>query len=206
MCTGRRWSSARAGRWCASVRALVEPQIQPLIGFPQAWSSGTKGPVTADVVRVQIASEADFEKYRGKLAGKIVLAQPARAVRMLEGPIILRMTDDCGSGARPSHDAGASAPAGAAPAPVEAAAAFRQQGCAVLQGRRGRRRVRSRQRQRHGGGRQRSVVAAAASRRRDDFPRHAARATTTPAPACRWSTLAVEHYNRMVACSTRTSR
>src|SRR5207344_2576122 len=43
--------------------------------------------------RVQIASEADFEKYRGKLAGRIVLAQPARRVRMLEGPIILRMTD-----------------------------------------------------------------------------------------------------------------
>ena len=72
---------------------LVEPQIQPLIGFPQEWSSGTKGPVTADVVRVQIANEADFAKYRGKLAGKIVLTQPARAVRMLEGPIILRMTD-----------------------------------------------------------------------------------------------------------------
>jgi hypothetical protein len=72
---------------------LVEPQIQPLIGFPQEWSSGTKGPVTAEVVRVQIANEADFDRYRGKLAGKIVIAQPARRVRMLEGPIILRMTD-----------------------------------------------------------------------------------------------------------------
>ncbi len=50
-----------------------------------------KAPVTADVVRVQIANDGDFEKYRGKLAGKIVLAQPARQVRMLEGPIILRM-------------------------------------------------------------------------------------------------------------------
>src|SRR6185295_15980463 len=72
---------------------LVEPQIQPLVGFPQEWSSGTRGPVTADVVRVQIANDGDFEKYRGKLSGKIVLAQPSRKVRMLEGPIILRMTD-----------------------------------------------------------------------------------------------------------------
>jgi len=72
---------------------LVEPQVQPLIGFPHEWSSATKGPVTADVIRVQIASEADFAKYRGKLAGKIVLTQPPRAVRMLEGPIILRMGD-----------------------------------------------------------------------------------------------------------------
>jgi hypothetical protein len=67
--------------------------VQPIIGFPHEWSSGTRGPVTADVVRVRIANEADFATYRGKLAGKIVLTQPARVVRLLEGPIILRMTD-----------------------------------------------------------------------------------------------------------------
>src|SRR5262245_43000126 len=72
---------------------LVAPQAQPLIGYPQSWTPGTAGPIVADVVRVQIASEADFAKYRGKLAGKIVLTQPARAVRMLEGPILLRMDD-----------------------------------------------------------------------------------------------------------------
>ncbi len=72
---------------------LIEPQIQPLIGFPIEWSAGTKGTVTGDVVRVQIANEGDFAKYRGKLAGKIVLTQPARQVRLLEGPIILRMDD-----------------------------------------------------------------------------------------------------------------
>jgi carboxypeptidase Q len=49
------------------------------------------GTVTADVVRVQIDSEADLEKYRGKLAGKIVLTQPDRAVPMLEGLIAHRM-------------------------------------------------------------------------------------------------------------------
>ncbi len=50
--------------------------------------------MTADVVRVQIASDADFAKYRGRLAGKIVLTQPPRPVRMLEGPIILKMTPE----------------------------------------------------------------------------------------------------------------
>jgi carboxypeptidase Q len=88
-----RWSFGKGWSLVRFTAHLVEPQIQPLVGFPQEWSSGTKGPVTADVVRVQIATEADFDKYRGKLAGKIVLAQPARRVRMLEGPIILRMTD-----------------------------------------------------------------------------------------------------------------
>src|SRR5216117_4125255 len=36
---------------------LIEPQIQPLIGFPQEWSTGTKGTVAANVMRVQVATE-----------------------------------------------------------------------------------------------------------------------------------------------------
>lgn len=72
---------------------LLEPAVQPIIGFPHTWSPGTPGRVTADVVRVDIQSEQDFEKYRGTLSGKILLTQPARDVPMLEGPIILRMTD-----------------------------------------------------------------------------------------------------------------
>src|SRR5574338_612631 len=57
---------------------MIEPQVQPLIAFPASWTPGTKGTVTADVVRVQIDSDADFEKYRGKVAGKIILIQPER--------------------------------------------------------------------------------------------------------------------------------
>jgi hypothetical protein len=72
---------------------MIEPQIQPLIGFPKSWTPGTKGKVTADVVRVDINSEADFEKYRGKLAGKIVLTQPARDVKMLDGIIVSRWNE-----------------------------------------------------------------------------------------------------------------
>jgi len=85
---GRGWSLVRFSAH------LVEPQVQPLIGFPKTWSVGTEGPVTADVVRATIATEADFAKYKGQLRGKIVLGQPARAVRMLEGPFIVRMDGD----------------------------------------------------------------------------------------------------------------
>jgi hypothetical protein len=70
---------------------LVEPQAQPLIGYPKSWSASTKGRVTAEVARVTIASEADLEQYRGTLGGKVVLTQPVREVRMLEGPVVLRM-------------------------------------------------------------------------------------------------------------------
>jgi carboxypeptidase Q len=83
---GKGWSLVRFSAH------LITPQIEPLIGFPGAWTPGTNGPVVADVIRVQVDSEADLEKYRGTLKGKIVLTQPARVVRMLEGPFVLRMT------------------------------------------------------------------------------------------------------------------
>jgi len=70
---------------------MIEPRVSPLIAYPKAWTPGTDGPVEADVVRAEIASESDFAKYRGKLRGKIVLTQPVRMVRMLDGRIVLRM-------------------------------------------------------------------------------------------------------------------
>jgi carboxypeptidase Q len=51
---GKGWSLVRFSAH------LIEPQVQPLIGFPGSWTAGTKGTVTADVVRVQIDTEADF--------------------------------------------------------------------------------------------------------------------------------------------------
>jgi hypothetical protein len=82
---GRGWSLVRFHA------TMMEPQVQPLIGFPGSWTPSTSGTITADVVRVQIDSEADLEKYRGKLSGKIALTQPEREVRMLEGLIVSRM-------------------------------------------------------------------------------------------------------------------
>ena len=71
---------------------MIEPQIQPLIGLPAAWTPGTPGNVTAEVVRASIETENDIERFRGKLGGKIILTQPPRAVSMLEGLIVHRMT------------------------------------------------------------------------------------------------------------------
>ena len=73
---------------------MTEPQVSPLIGYPKSWTPGTAGTINADVVLATIRTEADFEKFRGKLKGKIVLAQPARPVRMLEGRIVLKMNED----------------------------------------------------------------------------------------------------------------
>ena len=52
---------------------LIEPQYQPLIGIPLAWTGSTEGTVTGEPILAVIEAEADFEKYKGKLNGKIVM-------------------------------------------------------------------------------------------------------------------------------------
>ena len=72
---------------------LVSPEPQPIIGYPRTFSPSTRGTITAEVVRVDIRSDADFAKYRGTLRDKIVLPQPARRVRLLEDRVVLRMNE-----------------------------------------------------------------------------------------------------------------
>ncbi|MEP7117852.1 MAG: M20/M25/M40 family metallo-hydrolase [Acidobacteriota bacterium] len=110
---------------------LTEPQPAVLIGAPRNYSPSTAGLVASDVVRVQIGSEADFAKYAGKLRGKIVVMQPTRAVRMLEGPVILRMDDGpyWTEAATPVEPAPAVAP----PAGAAEAARARQQLAQAIQ-------------------------------------------------------------------------
>jgi carboxypeptidase Q len=89
---GRGWSLAKFHA------TMVEPRVMPLIGAVKAWTPGTHGTLTADVVRPIITSEEDAARYRGTLRGKIVLTQPAREVRMLEygDGTVLRYTDQDG--------------------------------------------------------------------------------------------------------------
>jgi hypothetical protein len=69
---GRGWTAERF-----SIE-MVEPQYMPMIAYPKAWTSGTNGPISGAPVLVQITSEADLDKYKGKLRGAIVMTQPAR--------------------------------------------------------------------------------------------------------------------------------
>jgi carboxypeptidase Q len=72
---------------------LLTPQPAPLIGMPRWYSPSTKGTITSDVVHVKAATEADLAKYKGQLAGKIVILQAVRPVRMLEDRIVLKMNE-----------------------------------------------------------------------------------------------------------------
>ena len=84
---GRGWSLERFHAH------MVEPQVMPIIGYPRGWTPGTDGTVSAEVVRVDVGSRAELERFRGRLRGKIVLTQEAREVRMLDGDLALRMDD-----------------------------------------------------------------------------------------------------------------
>ena len=45
----------------------------PIIGYPQAWSGPTNGPVTGEAIMLQLQTPADLDTWHGKLKGKIVL-------------------------------------------------------------------------------------------------------------------------------------
>src|ERR1041385_1798001 len=52
---------------------MVSPDVATLIAYSKAWTSGTDGAVRGKVMRVNIRGPQDMAKYRGKLAGKILL-------------------------------------------------------------------------------------------------------------------------------------
>ncbi len=59
---------------------MLEPQYRPLLAYPKAWTPSTDGIITGTPEFIEITSEKDFEKYKGKLAGKIVMnRKPAPA-------------------------------------------------------------------------------------------------------------------------------
>ena len=71
---GRGWSLKRFSA------QVSEPQTIPLIAYPKAWSPGLAAPLNAEVVYVDARTEADLEKFKGKLKGKIVFTAPLREV------------------------------------------------------------------------------------------------------------------------------
>ena len=52
---------------------MVSPRAIELAAIPIAWTTGTNGPIEAEIVVAPIDEEAHFDAYRGQLAGKIVL-------------------------------------------------------------------------------------------------------------------------------------
>lgn len=72
---------------------MVTPDTAVLIVQATPWSPSTNGPVTGDVVYVNIQNEKDIDQYRGKLAGKVILFGAMRPVPPVDKPLFTRYTD-----------------------------------------------------------------------------------------------------------------
>ncbi|CAM4156510.1 Peptidase family M28 [Pedobacter westerhofensis] len=53
--------------------AITAPYYHAVIAIPKAWTPGTSGPISADVVVIKADSVVDLARYKGKLKGKIVM-------------------------------------------------------------------------------------------------------------------------------------
>ncbi len=74
--------------------AMTKPYYQHLVAVPRAWTRGTDSLVIATPVLVDIQSEDDFEKYRGRLEGKIVVTPVTSEPELSLQPLASRWEDD----------------------------------------------------------------------------------------------------------------
>jgi carboxypeptidase Q len=66
----------------------------PLIGMSTAWTPGTNGLVSGDVIHALIETDEDIAKFKGQLKGKFVLTAAMREVPALFTPSAERYTDE----------------------------------------------------------------------------------------------------------------
>jgi hypothetical protein len=74
--------------------AMTVPYYHAIIAIPRAWTPGTNGPVTAEVVYLKVDTITDLAKYKGKLKGKVVITDaPAPAEQNFRSPEAVRTAD-----------------------------------------------------------------------------------------------------------------
>jgi hypothetical protein len=72
---------------------MVTPDTAVLIAQATPWSPSTDGAVTGDAVWVDIQKAEDLARYKGKLAGKVVLFGAMRPVPPVMEPLFSRLDD-----------------------------------------------------------------------------------------------------------------
>ena len=81
---GLGWSCERC------VVEMTAPIYMPLIAVPKAWTSGLSAPVSGTPVLIEATTLEDLEKYRGQLAGRIVLSGKVNPVEAAFEPLAKR--------------------------------------------------------------------------------------------------------------------
>jgi carboxypeptidase Q len=74
--------------------ALTAPYYANFACNPVAWTGSTNGLVKGEVVLIDVKSESDLDKYKGKLSGKIVLMPSTATYEATYLPLANRYTDE----------------------------------------------------------------------------------------------------------------
>ena len=72
---------------------MTSPDTAVFIAQAAPWSPSTNGAVNGQAIWVEVKEEKDLDKYKGKLAGKIVLLGDMREVNPVDKPLFTRMDD-----------------------------------------------------------------------------------------------------------------
>ncbi len=73
---------------------MTSPDTAVFIAQALPWSPSSHGTVSGGAVWVDAKDEKDLEKYKGKLAGKVVFFGDMREVKPVDKPLFVRRTDE----------------------------------------------------------------------------------------------------------------
>jgi carboxypeptidase Q len=73
---------------------MTAPDVVPLLVYAKAWTPGTNGVIQGKCMRVNIEDKKDFDKYKGKLAGMILIFGPEAEVKPVTEAPFKRLSDD----------------------------------------------------------------------------------------------------------------
>ena len=72
---------------------MTSPDTAVMIAQAAPWSPATQGAISAPAIWIEVKEEKDLDKYKGKLAGHIVLYGDMREVKPVEKPLWTRLDD-----------------------------------------------------------------------------------------------------------------
>ncbi len=84
---GRGWDNERF------YIAMSQPYYQHFIALPRAWTTGTDSLVKAQAILLNIQNDTDFDRYRGKLHGKVVVTPVTNEPELSFEPYAIRWND-----------------------------------------------------------------------------------------------------------------
>jgi len=73
---------------------MTSPDVAPMLVYAKAWTPGTNGVMQGKCIRVTIDDKKDFDKYKGKLAGMIVIFGADPDVKPISEAPYKRLSDD----------------------------------------------------------------------------------------------------------------